>query len=151
MSDPCIVKVRKLNAAAVLPLRATEGSAAADLYAVCPPEGVVLPAHGRALIGTGLAIELPGPGYVALVFGRSGLGIKKGITLSNSVGVIDSDYRGEIRVGLANHADEPYTVQNGERIAQLAVLPVAAAVFTEAEALSETGRGEGGFGSTGKK
>ena len=105
---------------------------------------------GRAVLSTGIAIELPGPGWVALVFGRSGLGIKRGITLSNSVGVIDSDYRGEVKVGLINLSDEDYLVQNGERIAQLAVLPVAQATFTLADELGETSRGEGGFGSTGR-
>ena len=146
----CNVKVKLLDPAAKLPQRATPGSAAADLCALCPPQGVLLPAHGRAVLSTGIAIELPGPGYVALVIARSGLGIKKGVTLSNSVGVIDSDYRGELRVGLVNLSDEDYTVQNGERIAQLAVLPVAEAVFTAAEELGETQRGEGGLGSTGR-
>ena len=145
-----IVKVKKLHPDAQLPLRATPGAAAADLYAVCEKEGVLLAAHGgRALLPTGIAIELPSAGYVALVFARSGLGIKKGITLSNSVGVIDSDYRGEIAVGLVNLSDEDYLVQNGERIAQLAVLPVACAHFEQVETLGDTQRGEGGFGSTG--
>ena len=150
MEMDCNVKVKLLDPAAKLPQRATPGSAAADLCALCPPQGVLLPAHGRAVLPTGIAIELPGPGSVALVFARSGLGIKKGITLSNSVGVIDSDYRGELRVGLVNLSDEDYTVQNGERIAQLAVLPVAQAAFAAAEELGETQRGEGGFGSTGR-
>lgn len=146
----CNVKVKKVAQGAIVPQRATAGSAAADLYALCPPEGVLLPAGGRAVLSTGIAIELPGPGWVALVFGRSGLGIKRGITLSNSVGVIDSDYRGEIMVGLINLSNEDYLVQNGERIAQLAVLPVAPAVFTLVDELGETARGEGGFGSTGR-
>lgn len=145
------VQVKKVRPDARLPLRATPGAAAADLYAVCPQEGVLLKAHGgRAVLPTGIAVQLPDAGYVALVFARSGLGIKKGITLSNSVGVIDSDYRGEISVGLVNLSDEDYTVQNGERIAQLAVMPVAQAVFVETQTLTETQRGEGGFGSTGK-
>lgn len=147
----CIVKVRQLDPEAKLPLRATAGSAAADLFALCPPQGILLPPHGRAVIPTGIAIELPGPEYVALVFGRSGLGIKKGITLSNSVGVIDSDYRGELMVGLVNHSEEAYRVESGERIAQLMVLPVAAAQFVQADVLGETARGEGGFGSTGRR
>ena len=99
---------------------------------------------------TGLAIELPGPEFVALVFARSGLAVKKGITLSNAVGVVDSDYRGELRVGLVNLSGEDYLIQDGERIAQLAILPVAAAAFVEAETLGETQRGAGGFGSTGR-
>ena len=146
----CNVKVKKVAQGAIVPQRATAGSAAADLYALCPAEGVLLPAGGRAVLSTGIAIELPGPGWVALVFGRSGLGIKRGITLSYSVGVIDSDYRGEVKVGLINLSDEDYLVQNGERIAQLAVLPVAQATFTLTDELGETCRGEGGFGSTGR-
>lgn len=144
------VKVKQLRPEAKLPLRATAGAAAADLYAVCDAAGVLLKAHGgRAVLPTGIAIELPDAGYVALVFARSGLGIKKGITLSNSVGVIDSDYRGEIAVGLVNLSDEDYLVTNGERIAQLAVLPVAAAAFVSVDELGDTARGVGGFGSTG--
>lgn len=132
-----------------LPRFATAGAACMDLYA-CIDQPVTLAAGERRLIPTGIAIALPSAQYVALVFARSGLGIKKGITLSNSVGVIDSDYRGELRVGLVNLSDEDYTVQNGERIAQLAVLPVAQAAFAAAEELGETQRGEGGFGSTGR-
>lgn len=146
----CEVKVKRLDPAARLPVRATPGSAAADLCALCPPQGLLLPARGRVLVPTGLAIELPGPGFVALVFGRSGLGVKKGITPSNSVGVIDSDYRGQLMVGLANHSDEDYLIQDGERIAQLMVLPVAQASFVAVEELGGTGRGAGGFGSTGR-
>ena len=93
---------------------------------------------------------MPSAEYVALVFARSGLGIKHGIALSNGVGVIDSDYRGEIRVGLTNLSDTPYTVQPGDRIAQLVILPFLAAEFSDADALDETDRGAGGFGSTGR-
>ena len=100
---------------------------------------------------TGIAVELPGAEYVALVFARSGLGIRKGITLSNGVGVIDSDYRGEISVGLVNLSGEDYLVRDGDRIAQLVILPVASARFVQAENLSETQRGEGGLGSTGRR
>lgn len=96
---------------------------------------------GRAVIPTGIAVELPGPEYVALVFARSGLAVKNGLTLSNGVGVIDSDYRGEISVGLVNLSDKPYTVQNGERIAQLAVMPVALPDMLEVETLTDTERG----------
>ena len=106
----------------------------------------------RALVSipTGIAIALPSAEYVALVFARSGLGIKHGIALSNGVGVIDSDYRGEIRVGLTNLSDTPYTVRPGDRIAQLAVMPVVQAELERVDSLDETGRGTGGFGSTGK-
>ncbi|NCB63215.1 MAG: dUTP diphosphatase [Clostridia bacterium] len=128
---------------------ATPGSAAMDLRAcidaplsVAPGELVSVPA--------GVAVALPSADYVALVFARSGLGIKHGITLSNGVGVIDSDYRGEIRVGLTNLSREPYTIQPGDRVAQLAVMPVARAQLMYVDELDETGRGAGGFGSTGK-
>ena len=104
----------------------------------------------RAMIPTGLAIELPDASCVALVYARSGLAIKHGLTLSNSVGVIDSDYRGEIRVGLVNLGGEAYTIAPGERVAQLCIAPVWQAAFVQADALNDTARGAGGFGSTGK-
>ena len=135
-----VLKYKKVRPGAALPGRATPGSAAADLRAVCGDEGVTLQPMG-----------LPGPEYVALVFARSGLAVKNGLTLSNGVGVIDSDYRGEISVGLVNLSDKPYTVQNGERIAQLAVMPVALPDMLEVETLTDTERGTGGFGSTGRQ
>ena len=131
------------------PFYATPGAAAMDLHA-CVDGAVTIPAGGRRVIPTGIAIALPSAEYVALVFARSGLGIKHGIALSNGVGVIDSDYRGEIRVGLTNLSDTPYTVQPGDRIAQLAVMPVVQAELERVDSLDETGRGTGGFGSTGK-
>lgn len=143
------VKYKKLDPRAQVPAYATPGAAAADLCAVLD-EPLTLAPMQRTLVPTGLAIELPGPDYVALVFARSSLGTKFGLALSNGVGVIDSDYRGEIHVGLANHGDQPYTVHSGERIAQLAVLPVARAQLEEADELSGTARGAGGFGSTGQ-
>ena len=132
-----------------LPRFATPGSAAMDLQA-CIDQPVTIPAGQRAVLPTGLAMALPSAGYVALVFARSGLGIKKGICLSNGVGVIDSDYRGEIAVGLVNLSGEDYTVQPGDRIAQLMVVPVVQPVITLAEELDETDRGAGGLGSTGR-
>ena len=132
-----------------VPYYATPGAAAMDLHA-CLEEPVTIPAGGRAVIPTGIAIALPSAEYVALVFARSGLGIKHGIALSNGVGVIDSDYRGEIRVGLTNLSDTPYTVQPGDRVAQLAVVPVVQARLEWTDELDETGRGAGGLGSTGK-
>lgn len=131
------------------PFYATAGAAAMDLCACIDAPVEIAP---RALVSlpTGIAIALPSADYVALVFARSGLGIKHGVTLSNGVGVIDSDYRGEIRVGLTNLSDAPYTVQPGDRIAQLAVMPVARAELTIVQELDETERGTGGFGSTGK-
>ena len=102
------------------------------------------------MVPTGLAIELPGPDCVALVYARSGLAIKQGVTLSNCVGVIDSDYRGEIKVGLVNLGAAPVTLAPGERVAQLCIAPVWQAAFAPAEELSDTDRGTGGFGSTGR-
>ena len=131
------------------PRFATDGAAAMDLCA-CVDRPVTLAAGERALIPTGLAIALPDPGYVALVFARSGLGIKKGVCLSNGVGVIDSDYRGEIGVGLVNLSDESYTVRPGDRIAQLMVVPVVRPDLVFADELDETARGAGGLGSTGR-
>lgn len=132
-----------------LPQFATPGSAAMDLRA-CLDGPVTLQAGARAVIPTGLAMALPSADYVALVFARSGLGIKKGVCLSNGVGVIDSDYRGEIAVGLVNLSDEDYTVQPGDRIAQLMVVPVVQPTVTLADELDETDRGSGGLGSTGR-
>lgn len=131
------------------PYYATEGAAAMDLHA-CMDEPVTLEPLGRALIPTGLAIALPSAEYVALIFARSGLATKHGIALSNSVGVIDSDYRGEVKVGLINLSNESYTITPGDRIAQLAVMPVAKANTVFVSELPETDRGAGGFGSTGK-
>lgn len=131
------------------PVYATPGAAAADLCAVLDAPLTLAPG-GRALVPTGIAIQLPGPQAVALVCARSGLAVRQGITLSNGVGVIDSDYRGEIQVGLVNLGETACTLQPGERIAQLMILPVTQAAFTEAEALEETARGAGGFGSTGR-
>ena len=132
------------------PRYATSGAAAMDICA-CIDEPVTIPAGGRAVISTGIAIALPSADYVALMFIRSGLGIKKGICLSNSIGVIDSDYRGEICVGLFNTSKEPFTVCRGDRIAQMMFMPVYQAKLLEVASLDETARGAGGFGSTGVK
>ena len=131
-----------------LPYYATPGSAAMDLHA-CLEEAVTIPARGRTVIPTGIAIALPSPDYVALVFARSGLGIKHGVAPSNCVGVIDSDYRGEIMVGLQNSGETDFTIQPGDRIAQLMVVPVVQAQVRMTDELDETQRGTGGFGSTG--
>ena len=143
------VKVKKLRENAVMPKRATEFSAGADLYA-CIDEPVTINPAELAKIPTGIAIELPQSDLAAFLFARSGLGVKHGITLSNSVGVVDSDYRGEICVGLCNVSDKPYTIQPNERIAQMVIMPVVLADFIQADELNETKRGEGGFGSSGK-
>ncbi len=144
----------KIGADIPLPSYATAGSAGMDLRA-CIDAPLYLPGtasgiSNAALVPTGIAIELPGPGYVALVFARSGLAVKQGITLSNGVGVIDSDYRGEVKVALTNLGAKPYTIQPGERIAQLVILPVEQAQVTVVPELDDTDRGAGGFGSTGK-
>ena len=131
------------------PFYATPGSAAMDLHA-CVDAPVTIPAGQRAVIPTGIAIALPSADYVALVFARSGLGIKHGVAPANCVGVIDSDYRGEVLVGLQNSGGADYTVQPGDRIAQLMITPVVQAQVELVEELDETARGAGGFGSTGK-
>lgn len=131
------------------PHYATDGAAAMDLCA-CIDAPVTIPSLGRQVIPTGIAIALPSPEYAALLFARSGLGIKKGIALANGVGVIDSDYRGEIAVGLVNLSDRDYTVQPGDRIAQLMITPVARPQLRFVDTLDETERGEGGLGSTGR-
>lgn len=132
-----------------LPYPATAGAAGADLCANIDEAWTVQP-MGRVVVPTGIAIALPSAQYGAFVFARSGLGIRHGLTLSNGVGVIDSDYRGEICVGLVNLSDTAYTIEPGERIAQLCILPVMQFMPQETDVLSETERGTGGFGSTGR-
>jgi dUTP pyrophosphatase len=144
-----IFKLRRLRESAKLPFRATDGSAGMDLYA-CIDSPVTLGAGEKAVIPTGIAIELPSAELAAFVFARSGLAIKHGIGLLNGVGVIDSDYRGEICVGVINQLAEPYTIAPDERIAQLVIMPVSLITPVEAQSLDDTARGEGGFGSTGK-
>lgn len=145
-----VLKVKKLNENASIPQIATSGSAGMDLKA-CVENDIVIEPGSRALIPTGIAIALPDNSYVAYIYARSGLAVKQGITLANCVGVIDSDYRGEIKVGLINQSDVPYTVTNGERIAQLVIAPVIVPEISEADELDETERSDGGFGSTGRK
>lgn len=144
-----VLKIKKLNAKAAVPFRATEGSAGMDLRA-CLDEPMVIEPGKRALVPTGLSIALESSSYVAYIYARSGLAVKLGITLSNCVGVIDSDYRGELKVGLINLSDEAYTVNDGERIAQLVIAPVVIPEVEEVDELDETERSAGGFGSTGK-
>ena len=141
-------KVKRLDERAVIPTYATEHSGGADLYNMkgCP---VSVAPHATVMIKTGLAIEIP-EGYVGLVFARSGIASKRGLAPANKVGVIDSDYRGEWMVALHNHSDEPASVDGGERIAQVVVVPYVQGTFTEVAELSDTERGSGGFGSTGK-
>ena len=131
------------------PRFATVGSAAMDLCA-CIDADVTIAAGGRTIIPTGIAIALPSAEYVALICARSGLASKFGITMANGVGLIDSDYRGELKVALHNSSDVDYTIHDGDRIAQLMVLPVVQPALQFVEELDETARGEGGFGSTGR-
>lgn len=145
-----IVKVKRLSEKARIPVRTTEGSAGADLFA-CIDEPVLLHPGELVKVPTGIAIELENKTFAAFIFARSGLGVKHGIALSNGVGVVDSDYRGEICVGLCNISNEPYTIQPQERIAQMVIMPVVCASFVETEDLSSTQRGKGGFGSTGRE
>jgi len=143
------LKMMKVRENAKIPQRATGGSAGLDLCA-CIEEPVMIPARGSTVVPTGIAIALPNAELAAFVFARSGLAIKHGIGLLNGVGVIDSDYRGEICVGLANQFDEPYLIMPGERIAQMIVMPVSLLAVEQTDSLDETGRGSGGFGSTGR-
>lgn len=144
-----ILQIKKMRDNAIIPKRATEGSAGMDLYAAIDAP-ITLAGGETALIPTGIAVGLSSPEYGVFVFPRSGIAIKHGIGLLNSVGVIDSDYRGEIQVGVINQKNEPYTIQPDERIAQMVVMPVALPQIEEVDELSETRRGDGGFGSTGK-
>ena len=145
-----ILKIKKIKANAIIPQRATDGSAGLDLYA-CIDEPVTIASGDLKLIPTGIAIELANKNTAAFIFARSGLAIKHGISPSNAVGVIDSDYRGEICVGLTNHGKETFVIEPNMRIAQLILMPVITPEIEETEELTDTIRGEGGFGSTGVK
>ena len=141
------IRVKKLRHNAVLPTYGSGEAAGADLYA-CLEEAVVVEPGRTAWIPTGIAMEIP-KGCAGLVYARSGLACKKGLAPANKVGVIDSDYRGEITVVLHNHGSEAQTVSSGERIAQMVITPVLTPAYVEAEDLTDTDRGQGGFGSTG--
>lgn len=144
------VQVQKLSENAILPKYGSEGAAGGDLYA-CTGEPVTVIEPGETkFIRTGIAMAIPA-GYVGLIFARSGTACKRGLAPANKVGVIDSDYRGEIMVALHNHSGMPQQIEDGERIAQIAIVPYLAVDFQWADTLDETGRGTGGFGSTGQK
>lgn len=143
------LEFQRLRPQAQLPRYATPGSAGLDLHA-CLDGPMTLKPGQRATVPTGLAVALPGPEWVALLCARSGLAVKRGVTLPNGVGVIDSDYRGEVQVALVNLSEEDQTIQPGDRVAQMLILPVAQPQILEVEALPPTRRGTGGFGSTGK-
>ena len=142
------VAVKKLREGAILPTFGSAQAAGADLYA-CLERDVTIAPGETAFIPTGLAMELP-RGYAGLIYARSGLACKRGLAPANKVGVVDSDYRGEFIVALHNHGAQTQTIAHGERIAQLVVTPVLIPEYIEVETLSETDRGAGGFGSTGK-
>ena len=141
-----------LSRGMTMPAYATDGAAAVDMRAAIDEGTTVTIQPGeRAMIPTGMAISLESANVVAILAARSGLAVKSGINLANGIGVIDSDYRGEICVGLYNSSDVPFTVHRGDRIAQLLFMPVYVANLIEAATLDETARGAGGFGSTGVK
>ena len=142
------IKVKKLREGAHLPTYGTEFSAGADLYACLEEDVTILPGETKK-IPTGIAMELPN-GTAGLIYTRSSLGTKRGLAPANKVGVVDSDYRGEFMIFMHNHGSEAQTIAHGDRIAQLLVTPVFTPGFVEAEELSDTARGTGGFGSTGK-
>ena len=143
-----VIRVKKLNEKAILPTYGSAEAAGADLYACLDAPVTVQPGE-TAWIPTGIALEVP-KGCAGLVYARSGLGVKRGLAPANKVGVIDSDYRGQIHVVLLNHGQTEQTIQHGERIAQFLITPVLTPAYEEAEELSDTDRGAGGFGSTGK-
>lgn len=149
MEQNMVLKLMRVREGAIIPKQATTGSAGYDLCACMDAPQTIEPGE-RCVFPSGLAAEIPA-GTAGFIFTRSGLGIKKGIHVTNGVGVIDSDYRGEIRIGLHNLSAEPYTVQPGERIAQMIIMPYFAPVIEEVTSLTETDRGAGGFGSTGTK
>lgn len=143
------MNIKKLNENAITPTYGSAFAAGADLYA-CEGGEVTIDAGATRLIHTGIAMEIP-EGLVGLVYARSGLACKRDLAPANKVGVIDSDYRGEIMVALHNHGSAPQTIADGERIAQIVFTPYHTASFTVVEELSDTVRGVGGFGSTGTK
>lgn len=145
-----IVRLKRLDARAKAPAYMSAGAAGADLHALLEDDAPrILPAGGRAIVRTGFAIGLPA-GFEAQVRPRSGLAVKSGVTVLNSPGTIDEDYRGEICVIVINHSGEDFEIKHGDRIAQMVIVPVRQAVFTEVDHLDETDRGDAGFGSTGR-
>lgn len=149
VSNTTKIRFKKLKEKAQVPQYGTEYAAGADLYA-CLEEPLTIPAGTTAFVPTGLAMEIP-QGLVGLVYARSGLACKKGLAPANKVGVIDSDYRGEIMVALHNHSQEAVTIDAGERVAQMVIAPYVFAEYEEVQELQDTSRGTGGFGSTGSK
>ena len=144
-----IVNIKKLRENAVIPTYGSQFAAGADLYA-CLDEDLTIQPCDTKLVPTGIAAEIP-EGYAGLIYARSGIASKRGLAPANKVGVVDADYRGEIMVALHNHSGVPQTITKDERIAQLVIAPFLSAEFFEVDELSDTVRGEGGFGSTGTK
>lgn len=144
------VKFIRLNKNAVTPSYGSAAAAGADLYACTDGETITFQPGETKLIHTGIAMQIP-DGLVGLIYARSGIATKRGLAPANKVGVIDSDYRGEIMVSLHNHSNDVQQISDGERVAQLVIAPFVTADFEEAETLDDTGRGAGGFGSTGTK
>lgn len=142
------LKIKKLSENAVIPSYGSASAAGADLYSA--EEEIVIKPGETKLVHTGLAMEIP-EGYVGLIYARSGIATKRGLAPANKVGVIDSDYRGEIMVSIYNHSSETQTIAAGERVAQIVITPYLTVNFVESEELDDTLRGSGGFGSTGTK
>lgn len=147
--DKYSVRIKKLDEKATIPTYGSEFAAGADLYA-CLDAPLTINPHETILIHTGVAMEIP-TGFAGLIYARSGIASKRGLAPANKVGVVDSDYRGEIMVALHNHSNIPQTIESGERIAQLVIAPYVVADFVLSDELDDTDRGAGGFGSTGKK
>ncbi len=143
------VKIQKLQENAIVPSYGSAAAAGADLYALIDDGAVTVAPHTTVFVHTGIAMEIP-DGYAGLIYARSGTACKRDLAPANKVGVVDSDYRGEIMVALHNHGEKPQTVENGERIAQMIITPYLAVDFIESASLEDTDRGAGGFGSTGK-
>jgi len=144
------VHVKRLHADAILPQYGSEFAAGADLYALCEEEFVSIAPGETKLIRTGFAIEIP-VGYAGFIYARSGIATKRGLAPANKVGVVDSDYRGEVMVALHNHSNTVQQIAKGERIAQMVIAPYLTCIFEEADELDDTERGAGGFGSTGRQ
>jgi len=144
-----IVKIKKIDERAVIPSYGSDFSAGADLYAITDGDVVINPAE-TVMVHTGISVEIP-EGYAGLIYARSGLASKKGLAPANKVGVIDSDYRGEVMVALHNHGKISQSITCGERVAQLVITPFLKAEYVCVDNLTQTERGEGGFGSTGSK
>lgn len=143
------VRIKKLDEKAIIPTYGSEFAAGADLYA-CLEDALTINPHETILVHTGVAMEIP-TGFAGLIYARSGIASKRGLAPANKVGVVDSDYRGEVMVALHNHSAVEQTIENGERIAQLVIAPYVVADFVLSDELDDTERGAGGFGSTGKK